>query len=375
MGNSERGIRLRRRGFTLLEVMVVTAISLMLVGVSTFIYMNCLKIYKDSQGITGVYETAKLVNRDMRDFLNNIVPMRGQWVTPQCILMPGQPNTDDSKVNWYFTGWYNRGPYYANSNAGGYDSLFSGPQDTRSGYIDWQHVGAWRGGWDPAGWSAMMNWVYPYMPGSVANLKDWWLPGFYGKRNGVDPAVLKDSDILVGSWGWPRPDYRLDADADKIASGGASLASGGNVACWFYAEERNFNSPYTLSLDNNNIVLASLKFSVRQVDNHEETQLSFLRHHMCGFDHSYKGGTGLMRADQSFGNMLRAIKITPCYLNASGVMLPMDDGELGCTLAGTTVAGGTQVPRCFDIAYTLRNPSTLQAYQFALRVYCRSNPQ
>jgi len=359
--------RPRPAAFTLIEMIVVTAISLLLVGVGTFTYVNCLKIYKESQGVMDVFETAKTINRDMRDFLGNIVALRGDFVTPHALYFPGQPDTNSTKVGWNYI--IRAGRSYMMRNATYVwpyfypDIQFAGPQDMRNGYLDHVQGGSFRGG-TPDTWGSM-----PGYTASGYECKDWWLPGFYGKRNGANPAVLNDKTAVVASWGWPRPDYRLDADADDIAGHN-------NVACWFYAEDRHYSSAYTLALDNSNIVLASMKFTVLPlVNNRQETQLSFVKHHLNGFDHSYMGGTGQVRSDASYGNMLRAVSVTPHYMDASGTLRTMDDTALGCTLTGGNQAGGTEVPYCFDIKFRLRNPVSFSMYTFSQRVFNSNVPQ
>ena len=350
----------RRVGFTLLEVMLVTAISLLLVGVGTFTYINCLKIYKESQGITSVFETSKLIGRDLRDFLGNIVPLRGDFITPQCRNFPGGNDTDASKVSWSYLWWLRNYSYQNVINYAEFrpDVRFSGPQDGRSGYLDHVQRGDSRTG-APGAWGSNF---------AATAYKDWWLPGFYGKRDGGNAAVLSKYTVEAGSWGWPRPDYRLDADADD-------LTNHKNVACWFYAEDRYFESPYTLALDNSNIVLASVKFSVGMVGGGQETQLSFIKHHVNGFDHSTMGGTGLLRADSAYGKMLRAASITPRYLDDTGTLKEMKDGELGANLIGQAVPGGAEVPYCFDVRFRLRNPSSLQTHAFSLRIFNGNVPE
>lgn len=198
------------------------------------------------------------------------------------------------------------------------------------------------------------------------------MPGFFGKRDGTLAAadgsgrkILEVNDVVAGSWGWPRADYRMDVNLD--VPGKPQYA-----ACWFYAEQRNFNSPCTLTLDNASIVLVSIKFSARNAGKpSEETQLSILRHQIAGFDTAIKG---LVRHDQATGNMLRSIKIRPYFVAADGTLSPMDDSALGSNIQGAPAAGGEEIPRCFDIDYTLRNPVSLQLYDFSLRVYCNSNP-
>ncbi len=345
-------------GFTLVELLVVTAASLLLVGVGTFTYSGSLRIYKDSQGATAVYETAKLINRDLRDFLGNLVPLRGDHIAPKTYLFPGQPTCDGSNICFAYISWGERWKRYFNVP---YvwpfyypDREFSGPQDGGGG--------ARRKLATPQEWGALFGWD-DYHPAA-----DWWLPGFFGQRNGADPNILKENTALVGSWGWPRPDYRIDADADD-------MAAHNNVACWFYAEDRYFNSVYSLALDTPNIVLASMKFSVSTVNNRQETQLSFLKHHVGGFDHSFMGANGKIRSDAGYGNMLRAIRIVPYYKDAAGALHEMDDTALGCNRAGNTVAGGSEVPYCFDVRFMLRNPANLQRHAFALRLYNHNIPQ
>ena len=367
----------RRGGFTLIEVMVVTAISLLLVGVSTFIYTNCMRLYKDSQGIMTVYETARLINRDLLEHLSNVVPIPGAWITPRTVQMPGQANATTSHLHPWNIYYYTRGVWYQNVpslwDGTQINVPFQGPSDSRAYYRDWIHrgqvrVGASGGNRAELNWGLMGNYNWVYAWGYNGGQKGWYLPGFYGKRNGADPNILKDNEVVVGSWGFPRADYRLDANADD-------LTNHSNIGCWFYSEDRYFNCPYTLALDNPNLLLTSLKFTKRTVNNREETQLTIMKHHVVGFDHSYLGGSGKLVADISYGNMLRAISITPCYMDAGGDIKVMGDSELGCTLAGATVAGGNEVPRCFDVRYTLRNPATLQAFSFVLRAFCRTNPQ
>src|SRR5688500_2422002 len=72
----------RPRGYTLLELLVVCAISVLLMTVIIFIYANSLKVYRESHGMMEVLETAKILNRDLRDYLGNVVAIPGKWVTP-----------------------------------------------------------------------------------------------------------------------------------------------------------------------------------------------------------------------------------------------------------------------------------------------------
>ena len=343
---------------------MVVAISVLLMTVSVTVYLNCLKIYREGQGVANVFETSKLVNRDLRDLLAHVVPLPGSWLPAQLQTrkFPGRAgDAGESEVSFNYVEWYNPSRFKRMSNtfqsfnwgSETTDNTFSGPQDAPSGARgEGRSI-------DPAAWATR---------GANQIIKSWWMPGFFGKRDGANPALLAANDFQAGSWGWPRADYRLDADADH-------LASHANIACWFYTEDRFFNSPTTLALDNANIVLASLKFSMRVVDGEEETQLSILKHHICGNDHPTMNGVGLIRSDVSFGNMLRAIEIKPFYLNA-GALTTMDDAALGSSLStGAAVAGGNEVPRCFDVRYTLRNLTNNQRYKFVLRVYCDINLQ
>ncbi|MFH0939291.1 MAG: type II secretion system protein [Planctomycetota bacterium] len=376
-----------RSGFTLIELLVVTSISLLLMTVLTFIYANVLKVYRESQGLQEMYETARIFNRDLRDILGHVVPVRSAWIAPVCSKFPGvtdavvptgatgvTPNTIDS---YYLDSVYALISENTTTKKGAMcrelsyycDSLFSMPQFPVSresqgvqGYI--------RGNVtirdDNTEWYDMAN-DYP-------GVKGWWLPAFYGIRDRtVKPqwnrsyTVLEFANNIAGAWGWPRPDYRLDADADN-------LQAHGTIACWFYTENPKFHSACTLALDNANIVLTSLKFSQRTrrlqdgnnsfVDIPEETQLSVLRHQIVGFDTARKSA---VREDFSLGNMLRSIKITPYYLQG-GVLTEMSP-------VLQTGAGNQEVPRCFDVVYTLRNRVNLQSYTFALRVYCQVNQQ
>jgi hypothetical protein len=106
--------------------------------------------------------------------------------------------------------------------------------------------------------------------------------------------------------------------------------------------------------------------------------LSLLTHHVFGIDHPYMGEAGQVRSDIATGNLLRAISITPCYLDATGNLQPMTDSQLGCSLTGATLDDhcgslGMEFPRCFDVKYRLRGPVSGRTWNFALRVYSRSN--
>ena len=58
----------------------------------------------------------------------------------------------------------------------------------------------------------------------------------------------------------------------------------------------------------------------------EQTQLSVLRHSIVGFDIA---DAGMLRADETIGSMLRAIKITPYgVLPGTNKLVEMGDSEL-----------------------------------------------
>jgi len=442
--------RKQPRGYTLLEILVVSAISMILMTVIAYIYSNALRVYEDTQGLSTVYETAKIINRDMRNSLGYCVPVPGNWMVPQVINMPGNPAAvpispaaattvpNSISVPTGIDPWYLDAMTAPSSektkavwmtNFQDYDLLFSGSQFRMKTTGD---SGLYKG-YPPL--DDMYFWLYshynnPSFPGSASNpqskngnygLRSFWMPAFFGRRDfgstvntstGATTNVLGANDILAGSWGWPRPDYRMDIDLDRTASGtiNGNITQGGEVlhysspllnsipgnptiACWFYAENRVFNSPFTLALDNSNIVLVSIKFSQKppqpatyKVNGTllspqlpEQTQLSILRHSIVGFD---LADSGLLRADETVGNMLRAIKIKPYYRNSANQLAEMSDNELNSHIVdGSPVdptranPAGNAIPRCFDIEYSLRNPYNFHRYDFALRVYCAINPQ
>jgi len=361
--------RRSRHGYTLIEILVVTAISVLLMTVLAFIYANAMRVYNESQGIQDVYETAKIINRDLRDAFANVVAIPGEWVNPVAKKFPGLPDATTAVIDWRYINsgslWWEGTPLKQTlmQNNIAYDRYFSGPhrpQNLSDGGW-WSGLGYFRGGWS-SGDAGTWKDTAADCSGAWA----WWMPGFFGQRDGTTKMLLEENNIIAGSWGWPRPDYRMDIDLDD-------LANKNNMACWFYTENKRFHSPSTLTLDNSNIYLISIKFSRKVVANKEETQLSFLRHPIVGND---TGTAGLVREDQAGGNMLRAIKITPYTMDAGGMLRKMDDSDIGADLSGTPIAGqGKAVPRCFDIEYTLRNRANMQPYKFALRVYCSSNPQ
>jgi len=362
--------RARHRGYTLIEILVVTAISVLLMTVLAFIYSNALRVYNESQGVQDVYETAKILNRDLRGAFANVVAVPGEWIQPKTKKFPGIADATATQLDWRYLNsgslWWEGLPTQKQNmmqNNIAYDRYFSGPHRPQnlSDGGGWSGLGYFRGDWSSGNADTWKNTAADYS-GAWA----WWMPGFFGQRDGKTAAVLQSNDIMAGSWGWPRPDYRMDVDVDD-------LAGKNTLSCWFYTESKRFQSPSTLTLDNANIYLISIKFSRKVVNNREETQLSFLRHPIVGND---TGTAGLVREDQSAGNMLRSIKITPYTLDAGGMLKKMDDADLGADLTGTPLIGqGKAIPRCFDIEYVLRNRANMQPYRFALRVYCTSNPQ
>ena len=420
---TSRGTSRRRAGYTLIEILVVSAISLLLMTVIAFIYTNSLRVYQESQGLGVVYETAKLINRDLRNTLGYCIPVPGNSVVPQTLLA-GDPNATSATLDpWYLetlaSPWGNASGDPSKSawmnNDQNYDPLFSGAQFRGSVAQPWgQNQSGLFKGWPS--YDDMRQWGYAYynFAAGAANgnygLRSYWMPAFFGRRKITDTGtgrnwdgssftstVLESNDIRAGSWGWPRPDYRMDVDIDRADKINAPALQGSvpgspTIACWFYAENRVFNSPYTLALDNPNIVLVSFKFSWKKAvagssgggkvtpSQPEMTQLSMLRHSIGGFD---LANTGLLRSDETIGSMIRAIKITPYYYNTgSNKLEEMTDAQLNSSLGtGATVdntranPAGNMVPRCFDIQYSLRNPYGNSRYDFALRVYCQITPQ
>ncbi|MCW8133244.1 MAG: prepilin-type N-terminal cleavage/methylation domain-containing protein [Planctomycetota bacterium] len=376
-------MRTHARGFTIVELLIVSAISILLMTVGAYIYSNCLKIYQEGNGAQTVYETSKFVVRDFRAYLGNVVPVPGAYITPRARQFAGVADAAETDLDSYYWGCGgNRTVAMSDALASGYDLpqydlYFSGAQTSQAnawdGQVGWMRYAA--SSWGPETPGAACGATI----GSGNVYSTWWMPGFFGKRDGAKANVLKYNDMRAGSWGWPRPDYRLDADAvvlSPVLDGGSPSGSAGKlVSCWFYAESPDFDSVYTKTLDNPNIVLVSIKFSMDLVGNREETQLSFLRHQIAGLDGN---GQKYVRSDQSYGNMLRAVKIDPLCLNASGELDRMDDAALGCDLNGTPStdpAAGRAIPRAFDVRFTLANPANMRPYRFALRIYCGSNAQ
>jgi prepilin-type N-terminal cleavage/methylation domain-containing protein len=363
-----------RRGYTLIELLVVTGISVLLMTVLAFIYSNALKVYNESQGMQEVFEASKIINRDLRDAFANVVPVPGGWINPQTMKFPGNPDATTATLDWRYLD--SSGGAYADwteylphknvvmTNNVVYDTWFSKSQRPQNGSdlnFAWAGLGYFKGGWgsgDSASWKDT--------PANYSGGWAWWMPAFFGQRDASTTALLQSNDIMAGSWGWPRADYRMDVDLDN-------LPAHGNMACWFYSEYKNYRSPGTLALDNANIVLISIKFSRKlNASNKEETQLSFLRHQIVGLDIE---SSGKLREDQSTFNMIRQIKITPYCLDAGGAMKKMDDNALGASITGAPAGAGDGVPRAFDIEYTLRNRVNMQPYHFAMRVFCATNPQ
>jgi prepilin-type N-terminal cleavage/methylation domain-containing protein len=459
----------RSPGFTLIEILVVTAVSLLLMMAGTFVYVNCMKLYRESRETTEVLGVARIIDEDMRDLLGSVVPIRGCWINPQTLWMGGGSlgtsqvsssgnlpsyTLSNKYVSWTQSmganhtmtfpqiigdnnspvynfcvnnGWLN-GPLKAiNVN----DLYFSGQQsseNTDGGYGSNKpkNNGAFTKDNFPP------NWCWNDYSGDYefgATTKDFFMPGFYGWRDfsaacdqlppSPDPytQVINRWDVMVGSWGWPRPDYRMSADADMIDAGNANYgpsaflgdtkSGGGLLSCWFYTEDRYSNMICTGTLDNDCILLASLKFSMLKVSGIEQTQLSILTHHAFGIDHPYMGGMGRCRDDimpgtarlaytgktdpatgypvyQNFvfpgNNMLRAFTIVPYTGDPTGLAV-MSDADLGIHVDGTPVdlsltsTAGTVFPRCFDVAYRLRGPISGKTWNFALRVYCRGNQE
>ena len=406
----------RRGGYTLIEILVVSAISLILMTVIAYIYTNSLRVYQETQGLSTVYETAKLINRDFRSSLGYCVPVPANSINPQTINFQGLANATSATLDpWYLdavAGTADPSKAVWMTNVQDYDLLFSGSQFRMKTSGD---SGLYRG------WPSFDNMSYfgfsyygntavggTLSPNGNYGLRSYWMPAFFGRRDfnaarttlsGDKTTVFACSDVLAGSWGWPRSDPRLDVDIDRVSKLNVKPlknSTGGNptISCWFYSENRSFNSPFTLALDNSNIVLTSFKFSyipptpatfdlkgnLTVPAKPEQTQLSVLRHSIVGFDIA---DAGMLRADETIGSMLRAIKITPYgILPGTNKLIEMGDAELNSKMADgsaidntRTAPAGTVLPRCFDIEYSLRNPYTMHRYDFALRVYCQITPQ
>ncbi len=368
----------RGGGFTLVELMVVMSISILLMTVGALIYSTSLRIYRESQGLTEIFQTSKLINRDLKDYLGSVVPLKGNWVNPIGRNMGGGTVAAQANIDrWYLHSTYGT-PQKQNaySNTLTNDKFFSWtqyPKETSKEADRWKYsIGYNRSG-------GYANWNWHGTSRDYPSGRGWWLPAYFGRRDGTVDEIAKADNVMAGSWGWPRPDYRLDGDADEIAKGTATLTNGGNLACWFYAEDRFYNSAYTLALDNANIVLVSLKFSRLEIYGREETKLSILRHQIVGFDTATQSR---VRADQSYGNLLRAVKIVPYYLDATGDLVEIGpngagDDALGWKIGGGVTGAGTgdKIPCCFDISYTLRNPGNYKSHKFATRIHQFANPQ
>jgi len=371
-----------RKGFTLVELMVAIFVSLILMSIGGAVYSYCLRLYRESQAEMALFENAKLINRDLRDFFKRVVPVPGNWVIPKLRGVTGGVNGNganfDPTMDQYYQYGYDWPPKYAAmmNNTNYYDAWFSGPQYYQTYASAWYNIGYRRNGPDysdlyagtPEDWAAD-TWG-GYYPGN----KGWWMPGFFGGRDASktsgtgDPMVSAD-DVTAGAWGWPKADYRLDADADD-------LKTHGNLACWFYAEHRAFNNPLTMTLDNANLLLCSMKFSVKNSGTlQEQTGLSLLKHMIVGFDITTQSN---VKEDASNGNLLRAIRITPYCLDVAGTLKKMGDNELGTDPDFQPVVSpkaGLDVPRAFDVQIWLRHPTTYKRYQFGQRIFCGINPQ
>lgn len=358
-----------RGGFTLVELMVAIFVSLILMGIGGYIYNACLRLYREGQGTMEVYETSKLLERDLRDFLKNTVPVPGAWVAPKCMNFQGVTNANSKNLDTYYLqaqAWAPSKAVLMTNNAL-YDKWFSGPEyavqgtEYNMGYVRCNN-GSYPYGYATASWNDAYH-----------GTKGWWMPAFFGKRDGTKTPVLNAQDITAGAWGWPRADYRLDASADD-------LAGHATVACWFYAENRGTRSPYTLTLDNANIVLCSLKFFYKAPDpktgDKEQTGLLFLRHQIVGFD-TANGES--VKDEMTYSNMLRAVSIKPYTFDKGGALVPMDDKALGADATGKPLPTGPGVglgtPRCFNVNFTLRNAVTYQPLKFAFNVYVQTTPQ
>ena len=96
--------RILSKAFTLLEVLVVTAISLILLGVGSYTYIGCLKAYRDTQGLTQVYQTSKLIDSQLRDYLGHAVNVPGKWIMPVTSNFPGQGSAavNAKNIDYYY---------------------------------------------------------------------------------------------------------------------------------------------------------------------------------------------------------------------------------------------------------------------------------
>jgi len=227
-----------------------------------------------------------------------------------------------------------------------------------------------------------------------ADNSTYWLPSYFGYRDANSLLVANSSPsnaiskvidtntVYAGSWGWPRPDYRMNIDADKATAANGIVAPENNCACWFYCESPNYSGTHTMSIDNPNLLLCSIKF-MRFVDTAtkiETTQLSFLKHHMLGFDHPWMtniSNTSSLREDMCpTGNMLRSVKIVPYTMSSTGTFELCTDEDLGVDLEGHMLAkGSSKIPRRFDITYKLRHAQTRKDYVFSIRIFTRLKPQ
>ena len=355
--------RVYHAGFTIIEILVVTAICIIMMTVLTTMYTGSLRIYRESQGTQAVYDTSRLINQELRNYLSNVIPVRADWIEPKHIGLGSSADNVTNIDRYYLDSkkaeGFRKSELMQNDVA--YDYFFSKAQYPPAKPSDINsNIGYDRNSQYNQMIVADPNYNDPLKPPGVIG---WWLPAFFGKRKNIT-----DDNVVAGSWGWPRADYRMDVDLDDPNHENVT-------ACWFYAENGEFNSPKTMALDNANIVLVSMKFTkkIDAVTKSEMTHLSFLRHQIVGFDNS----TAVAKHDPVLNNMLRKIKITP-YTMEAGLLVEMGDEHLGSdklTGAQLSPTKGNAVPRCFDIEYSLRSPSNEQRYDFALRIYCAVNPQ
>ena len=70
--------------------------------VIAYIYTNSLRVYQETQGLATVYETAKLINRDMRNTLGYCVPVPANSMNPQTINFQGLADATSATLDpWY----------------------------------------------------------------------------------------------------------------------------------------------------------------------------------------------------------------------------------------------------------------------------------
>lgn len=365
-----------RRGFTLVEIMVVCVVSILLMTTVAVIYVSSLRLYRESQGMIDVYATAQLINRDLRQVFGNIVAMPGGLITPVTKSFGGNLPPEGRIDPYYLSSASNPNEYEGLTK----DQLMAPGLKTDRLFSKSQYPPPTGSPYDTLGYSP----TNPNDPSSAATgadafpgLKGWWMPAFYGKFDGNNKEMMEVDDNRAGSWGWPRPDYRMDVNLDGTTAASGTSASSQRCACWFYAENRNFASPLTLALDNSNIVLVSLKFTARKFRGKDVTQLSVLRHQINGFDTR----DASIRSDMALGEMLRAFKVVPRFMRPDGNLTADNDdisAYLGASLSGMPIdspLSKISIPRCFDISYTLANPANQVRTSFSLRVYNQASSQ